>query len=122
MSRTSTITLTFTIAVCVAITGLLALPYRTFAQAPPKRGVILDNARVTVQRVTQPAGTIEKTHPHPEADYLSIQLTPGSMEVTMAGEMTKGTPGTVWYLGKGTPHTMNNVGTTPVEIIVVTLK
>jgi quercetin dioxygenase-like cupin family protein len=122
MSRQSTIALSITVAICVAVAGLLALPYRSYAQAPAKRGVILDNARVTVQRVTQPAGTIEKPHPHPEADYLSIQLTPGSMEVTMSGEMTKGTPGTVWYLPKNTPHTMNNIGTTPVEIIVVTLK
>src|SRR5689334_18116078 len=65
MSRTSKITLTLTVAVCVAIAGLLALPYRSYAQAPAKRGVVLDNARVTVQRVTQPAGTIEKPHPHP---------------------------------------------------------
>ena len=122
MSRQSNVAVVFTVAVCVVVAGLLALPYRSYAQAPAKRGVILDNARVTVQRVTQPAGTIEKPHPHPEADYLSIQLTAGSMEVTMAGEMTKGTPGTVWYLAKGTPHTMNNVGTTPVEVIVVTLK
>jgi quercetin dioxygenase-like cupin family protein len=61
-------------------------------------------------------------HPHPESDYLSIQLTPGSMEVTAGSELTKGSQGTVYYLAKGTPHAMNNVGTTPVEMIVVTLK
>lgn len=121
MSRTSTLSLAVTATIPVLVAGLLFLPYRSYAQAP-KRGVVLDNDRVTVQRVTQPAGTIEKPHPHPEADYLSIQLTPGSMEVTIAGQMTKGTPGTVWYLPKNTPHTMNNVGTTPVEVIVVTLK
>ena len=122
MSRTSKVALSVIAALPVLVAGLLLLPYRSYAQAPAKRGVVLDNARVTVQRVTQPAGTIEKMHPHPEADYLSIQLTPGSMEVTMGTEMTKGTPGTVFYLPKGTPHMMNNVGTTPVEIIVVTLK
>jgi len=122
MSRQSNVTIVITVAICVVVAGLLALPYRSYAQAPAKRGVALDNARVTVQRVTQPAGTIEKMHPHPEADYLSIQLTAGSMEVTAGTEMTKGTPGTVFYLPKGTPHMMNNVGTTPVEIIVVTLK
>src|SRR6185436_10254146 len=80
MSRTSKVALSVTAAVSVLVAGLLLLPYRSYAQAPAKRGVVLDNARVTVQRVTQPAGTIEKMHPHPEADYLSIQLTPGSME------------------------------------------
>ena len=122
MSRTSKVALSLSAAVSVFVAGLLLLPYRGYAQAPAKRGVVVDNARVMVQRVTQPAGTIEKPHAHPEADYVSIQLTPGSMEVTMGNEMTKGTPGTVWYLPKGTTHTMNNVGTTPVEVIVVTLK
>ncbi len=125
MSRTPKVTLSITAAVSVLVAGLAILPYRAIAQAPAapaKRGVVVDNARLMVQRVTQPAGTIEKPHAHPEADYLSIQLTPGEMEVTIGTEMTKGTPGTVWYLPKGTSHTMNNVGKTPVEVIVVTLK
>jgi quercetin dioxygenase-like cupin family protein len=65
---------------------------------------------------------IEQPHTHPEADYLSSQLTPGDLVVTVGGVTTKGTPGTAWYLPKGTTHTMNNVGTTPVDVIVVTLK
>jgi hypothetical protein len=54
MSRQSTIALSLTAAISVAIAGLLVLPYRGYAQAPAKRGVAVDNNRVTVQRVTQP--------------------------------------------------------------------
>jgi quercetin dioxygenase-like cupin family protein len=88
------------------------------AAVPP----LVDNDRVTVVRATQPAGMIEQPHTHPEADYLSIQLTPGDLVVTVGGVTTKGTPGMAWYLPKGTTHTMNNVGTTPVDVVVVTLK
>ncbi len=88
------------------------------AAAPP----LVDNDKLTVRRATQPAGMIEQPHTHPEADYLSIQLTPGDLVVTVNGVTTKGTPGMAWYLPKGATHTMNNVGTTPVDVIVVTLK
>jgi quercetin dioxygenase-like cupin family protein len=83
---------------------------------------LVDNDRLTVVRATQPAGMIEQPHTHPEADYLSIQLTPGDLVVTVNGVTTKGTPGMAWYLPKGATHTMNNVGTTPVDVVVVTLK
>ncbi len=83
---------------------------------------LVDNDKLTVRRATQPAGMIEQPHTHPEADYLSIQLTPGDLVVTVNGVTTKGTPGMAWYLPKGATHTMNNVGTTPVDVIVVTLK
>ena len=129
MSRTQRVSLLIAVAGSILIAAVAVLPHRMSAQTPAskvtaagKRGVILDNDRVIVQRVTQPAGTIEKPHPHPEADYLSIQLTPGDLEVTIANQMTKGSQGTVWYLPKGTIHTMNNPGTTPVEVIVVTFK
>jgi quercetin dioxygenase-like cupin family protein len=124
MFRTPTVVLSIAGLAMSLGAGVVMLSNRALAQAPapPAAAPILDNARLTVRRAIQPAGTIEKPHTHPEADYLSIQLGAGSLEVTVGGETTKGSPGMAWYLPKGTTHTMNNVGTTPVEVIVVSFK
>src|SRR4029077_3435920 len=109
--------------------GLAIIPYRSYAQtpapstaAPRNRGVIIDNARVTVQRITQPAGTIEKPHTHADEDYVTIQLTPGDLEVTVGNETTKGSVGKAWWLPKATNHAVSNVVAIPVDVIVVRVK
>lgn len=126
MFRASTVALSFTVLLA-GLTGVVVLSNRADAQTPPQQAAgraaaLVDNDRITVRRATQPAGIIEKPHTHPEADYLSIQLTPGDLEVTVGGVTTKGTPGMAWWLPKGETHTMNNVGKTPVDVIVVTVK
>lgn len=123
----SSVALSFTILVSALLAGAVILSNRAHAQAPAppapgRAAALVDNERITVRRATQPAGTIEKPHTHPEADYLSIQLTPGELVVTVGDVTTTGSPGMAWWLPKGTTHTMNNVGTTPVEVIVVTVK
>jgi len=129
MFRAQKVALSIAFLASGLVAGVIIFSNRAQAQTPAAtppataaRAALVDNDRVAVRRATQPAGTIEKPHTHPEADYLSIQLTPGDLVVTVGNVTTKGTPGTAWYLPKGTTHTMNNVGTTPVDVIVVTLK
>ena len=129
MSRKQRLTIFIPAVASILMVGLAIIPYRSYAQtpapstaAPRNRGVILDNARVTVQRITQPAGTIEKPHTHADEDYVTIQLTPGDLEVTVGNETTKGSVGKAWWLPKATNHAVSNVGTTPVDVIVVRVK
>jgi len=129
MSRTHRLTIVIPAVASILLAGLAILPYRSYAQAPAataaaarNRGVILDNDRVTVQRITQPAGTIEKPHEHADEDYVTIQLTPGDLEVTVGNETTKGSVGRAWWLPKATNHAVSNVGTSSVDVIVVRVK
>jgi quercetin dioxygenase-like cupin family protein len=129
MSRTQKVTIFIAAVASVLMVGLAILPYGSHAQTPApsaaavrNRGVILDNVRVTVQRITQPAGTIEKPHTHADEDYVTIQLTAGDIEVTVGNETTKGSVGKAWWLPKGTNHAVSNVGTTPVDVIAIRVK
>ena len=129
MSRKQRVTIFVPAVASILMVGLAMLPYQSHAQTPAPsaaaargRGVILDNARVTVQRITQPAGTIEKPHTHADEDYVTIQLTPGDLEVTVGNETTKGSVGRAWWLPKATNHAVSNVGTTAVDVIVVRVK
>ena len=115
------------VASCLVV-GLALLAYRGHAQAPTARAAnagraqLIDNPRVTVLRLTTAPGTIEKPHAHADEDFVTIQLTPGDLEVTVGNETTKGGQGKAWWLPKATNHAVNNKGTSPVDVIVVRVK
>jgi quercetin dioxygenase-like cupin family protein len=93
------------------------------AQSPGSK-VLLDNERVNVVRaITQP-GQVEKPHQHePDENYVSIQLTPGDLEVTVGDQPTiHGSQGSVYWLPSTLTHTVNNRTKAPIEVIVVRLK
>ena len=93
------------------------------AQSPGSK-VILDNARVNVVRAIAAPGQVEKPHAHgADQNYVTIQLTPGDLEVTVGDEPTiHGSQGTAYWLPGDKTHTVNNKTKTPIEVIVVRLK
>ena len=114
--------------VCAA--GLLlvsTLMFRARAQTPPARQVtatrVLDNDRVTVQRLTVAAGYRDPESVVPR-DMVAVQVTPGEMEVVINGEKTAGhvDAGKVWYVPKTVKHQFSNIGATPYDTLVITLK
>jgi len=93
------------------------------AQAPSSR-VLLDNDRVNVVRAVTKPGEVEKPHQHkPDENYVTIQLTPGDLEVTVGDQPTiHGSQGSVYWLPSTATHMVNNRTTSPIEVIVVRLK
>ena len=109
----------------VALAGMVLLQGggAAYAQSPGSK-VLLDNERVNVVRaITQP-GQVEKPHQHkPDENYVSIQLTPGDLEVTVGDQPTiHGGQGNVYWLPSTLTHTVNNRTKAPIEVIVVRLK
>ena len=109
----------------VALAGVALLQWggAVLAQSPGSK-VLLDNDRVNVVRaITQP-GQVEKPHQHkPDENYVSIQLTPGDLEVTVGDAPTiHGSQGSVYWLPSTLTHTVNNRTKAPIEVIVVRLK
>jgi quercetin dioxygenase-like cupin family protein len=87
---------------------------------------LLDNERVSVQRLTAAAGLTETMHKSP-MDIVAIQATPGQIEMWIGNdkdkiEKTTGAQGKVWYLPKSEDHALFNRGSADVDMIVVNLK
>jgi quercetin dioxygenase-like cupin family protein len=109
----------------VALAGVALLQWAgaVHAQSPGSK-VLLDNDRVNVVRaITQP-GQVEKPHQHkPDENYVTIQLTPGDLEVTVGDAPTiHGSQGSVYWLPSTLTHTVNNRTKAPIDVIVVRLK
>lgn len=87
------------------------------------RAQLVDNATVMCARLTYQPGAAEPVHTHPFA-ALVIQLTPGDVDMTIAGEHTRARrdAGFVWYIPREAPHALVNVGSTPVEQITIAIK
>jgi quercetin dioxygenase-like cupin family protein len=100
----------------------LASPTLLSAQAPSgvTRNQLVANERVTVMRLTAAAGLVEDMHITPQ-DVVAIQTGPGQIEMQIGNEVSKGTPGRVWYLPKTVEHALFNRGTQPVDMLVVML-
>jgi quercetin dioxygenase-like cupin family protein len=90
--------------------------------SPDTYKVVLENATVRIFRVTGPAGNKVAMHTHP--DHIAIPLTPAKIQFSAKG----GKPETMdmasesaSYVPAGA-HESANVGTTPLEAIVIELK
>lgn len=109
----------------VALGGVALLQWSGTVQAQsPGNKVLLDNDRVNVVRaITQP-GQVEQPHQHkPDENYVTIQLTPGDLEVTVGDQPTiHGSQGSVYWLPSTMTHAVNNKTKAPIEVIVVRLK
>lgn len=113
--------------VAVAGVALLQTAGAVHAQAPggnPASKVLLDNERVNVVRAMTTPGQVEKPHAHgADQNYVTIQLTPGDLEVTVGDQPTiHGSQGSVYWLPGTLTHTVNNRTKAPIEVIVVRLK
>ena len=117
------------LALVLAVAGLLVsvISFRGRAQTPAARPVtskvILDNDRVSVQRLSVAAGYRDPESVVPR-DMVAVQATPGEMEVVINGEKTTGhvDAGKVWYVPKTVKHQFSNIGTTAYDTLVITLK
>lgn len=98
-----------------------------FTQAPPAPGIsrqeVVNNPRVVVSHLELAPGAREQVHTHP-FDAVVIQLTTGTVEMTVAGKTSTGTvkPGQVWFVEHDTPHAAANVGSASYEVVTVALK
>ena len=108
--------------VALVLIGAIALGLHGHAQAP-RRPPLVTNDRVSVSRLTFAAGQREQMHSNP-TDVIVVQVTPGEIEFGIGDEKTTAhaDPGKVWYVPTQPPHAYSNVGTTPVDIIVISLK
>ena len=117
------------LVVGLAATALIVsvIAFRGLAQAPAARPVtskvILDNDRVSVQRLSVAAGYRDPESVVPR-DMIAVQATPGEMEVVINGDKTTGhvDAGKVWYVPKSAKHQFSNVGATSYDTLVITLK
>jgi quercetin dioxygenase-like cupin family protein len=112
------------VGAAVALVGVAAVQRSAVHAQSPGSKVLLDNDRVNVVRaITQP-GQVETPHQHkPDENYVSIQLTPGDLEVTVGDQPTiRGSQGSVYWLPSTLTHTVNNRTKAPIEVIVVRLK
>lgn len=87
------------------------------------RTQLVDNPTVMCAHLTYQPGAAEPVHTHPFAAVV-IQLTPGEVDMTIAGEHTRAhrDAGFVWYIPREAPHALVNVGSTPVEQITIAIK
>ncbi len=115
--------------VVLVAAGLIvsAVAFCVLAQTPVARPVtaklVLDNERVSVQRLSVAAGYRDPESVVPR-DMVAVQVTPGEMEVVINGEKTTGhvDAGKTWYVPKTVKHQFSNIGTTSYDTLVITLK
>jgi quercetin dioxygenase-like cupin family protein len=101
-----------------------ALTSQGHAQAPrTPRSALVNNDRVSITRLTFAAGQREQMHSN-ASDVIVVLVTPGDVEYAIGDEKTSGheEPGKVWYVPKQPPHALSNIGTTPFDFILVTMK
>lgn len=93
--------------------------------APPgiTRTMLVDNADTRVVRVRFAPGGREPVHTHPN-DLLTVQLTPGRVEILLGSEKTSSErePGFVQFLTRDVPHAYASVDTKPFELLSVAIK
>lgn len=84
---------------------------------------VLDNATLAISKLTLAPGAREQVHTHPHP-ILVVMLTRGDIEMHNGTSHKKGAraPGDVEYVPAGVPHAGANVGTAPVQGLVLAVK
>src|SRR5262245_46475704 len=95
----------------------------TEAPAGITRTTLVDNSDARVVRVLFAPGSREPVHTHPN-DLLTVQLTPGAMDIAIGSNMTTGerTAGFVQFLPRGVEHAYVSRDTKPFELMSVAIK
>lgn len=108
--------------------ALLLLPVQTHPQTPQmppgvSRAALLDNAAVSMARLTFEPEAREQLHTHPFSAIV-IQLTPGEVEMVLGAEKTsaKRAPFFTWFIPKESPHAAVNVGGTACQFVTIAIK
>ena len=112
----------------IAITikpGRAAAPAAPPTDAPPgiTRTTLIDNADTRVVRVRFAPASREPMHTHPN-DLLTVQLTPGALEILIGSDRTTGerVPGFVQFLPRTVEHAFVSVDPKPFDLMSVTVK
>jgi quercetin dioxygenase-like cupin family protein len=102
-----------------------AAPAAPPTEAPPglTRTTVVDNADTRVVRVRFAPASREPVHTHPN-DLLTVQLTPGIVEILVGGQKTSSerAPGFVQFLPRNVEHAYVSGDTRPFELLSVTIK
>ena len=105
----------------ILLSGLLLAATGAHAQAPVTK-VTLENEKVKVISAEFKPGDITPTHSHP--DHVVYVISGGKMEITEQGKQAQTFDfkegDTMWM--PAVTHTVKNIGSTEVKIVVVELK
>ena len=84
---------------------------------------VLDNATLTAVRLKVAPGAKEQPHTHPYS-MLVVVLTHGEMEMHNGEAHTRGLrkPGDLEFVSAGVSHNARNVGTAPLDALVIAIK
>ncbi len=83
------------------------------------RSVLVDHTTVQAARVTYEAGAIESAGVHPY-DVVLVPLNRGVIKLNIPGQPDPNwQPGTAIFIKRGTEHRLANVGSKPIEFIVI---
>jgi len=87
------------------------------------RTTVIDNREARVVRVQFAAGAREPVHTHP-FDLLTVQLTPGTVEIQSGSEKTSSrrAPGFAQFVPRGVQHAYASADKKPFELMSVTIK
>ena len=93
------------------------------AAAGITRTTVIDNRDARVVRVQFAPGTREPVHTHPN-DLLTVQLTPGSVEIQSGSEKTTAerAPGFVQFVPRGVQHAFASADKKPFDLMSVAIK
>jgi quercetin dioxygenase-like cupin family protein len=129
--RSHAITTLPNLANAVDLLAIALLPGRPPAPAAPAteappgimRATLVDNEVMRVVRVRFAPGAREPLHAHPN-DLLTIQLTPGKVDVTMGTQhqSQEREPGYVHFVPRNVDHAYANEDTKPFELISLSVK
>lgn len=109
----------------VVLPGVLLARQPSAPQVPIgiTRTQVLDNSSVLVARLKLDPGARETPHTHPFSAVV-IQITPGDVEMTLAGQRTSGhrDVGHVEFIPREVTHAAANVGPAPFEVVTIAIK
>lgn len=91
---------------------------RTTSAPGITRRVTVDERTVQVVRSTYQPGAVEPLGPH-SFDVVIVPLSPGRMEVTVAGKSIPWKSGEAFFIGRGVEHRLANNGRTAVDFISI---
>lgn len=101
-----------------SIVGAQVVGSRTTSAPGITRRVMVDERTVQVVRSTYQPGAVEPPGPH-SFDVVIVPLSPGTMEVTVAGKSIPWKSGEAFFIGRGVEHRLANDGKTAVDFLSI---
>jgi quercetin dioxygenase-like cupin family protein len=102
----------------VSVVGAQVVGSRTTSAPGIIRRVMVDERTVQAVRSTYQPGAVEPPGPH-SFDVVIVPLSPGTMEVTVAGKSIPWKSGEAFFIGRGIEHHLANNGRTAVDFMSI---